>query len=297
MTPLVSFIVISHARSRMLVSAITSIRQQSVVNREIVVVVNGHDCETLVNLPPLSDPDPTLRYIVLSENCGVGGGRNVGIQAAQGEILVFIDDDAEFAAPDITFRAMQHFDRHPGLGVVGFSVLEGRSGEIERRCIPFCNKRLPVGVTAACYFAGGACAIRRKVFDAVGPYDASLFYGGEELDLSYRAIEAGFQILFDPALTIRHHAAGGVGLDGLYYCARNRPWVALRYLPLPMFLTHCLAWWGWSLIQGCRKRAIPTVLRGIRDSVVHLPAIWVQRRPLSPLTLEYLEHNSGRRWY
>jgi GT2 family glycosyltransferase len=293
-SPRVSFIVVTHARAQWLSGAIESIRRQTINSREIVVVVNGPDPETQQLLRAL---DSEVCMTVLDGNSGVGGGRNAGIALARGEVLFFLDDDAELRDPDTVARLLTHFERDPKLGVVGVLVIDAATGAIERRCIPFRHKRVPQGPTAACYFAGGACAIRRTVFDRVGLYDESLFYGGEELDLSYRLLEAGFRILFDPSVTVLHHAAGRGESLAPYFYARNRPWVALRHLPLLCCVTHIVAWWAWSLAQGFRKRAMTVALRGMRDCVVGIPSRWGERRPISGQIRQLIARNNGRLWY
>ncbi len=294
-SPRISFVVVSHARPGLLSGALESIRRQTIDDREIVVVVNGPDPESEQLLRAL---DTEVRVTVLDDNYGVGAGRNAGIALARGEILFFLDDDAELRDRDAAARALEHFERDSDLGVVGLLVLDAATGAVERRCIPFRDKRVPQGMTAACYFAGGACAIRRRVFDRVGPYDESLFYAGEELDLSYRLLEAGFRILFDPAIAVIHHFAGGHGESATpYYYARNRPWVAVRHLPLLCCMTHCVAWWGWSLASGFRDRAMLAAFRGMRDCVAGMPAVWRERQPISRATYRLLAHHNGRLWY
>lgn len=293
-SPRVSFIVVTYARAEWLLGALESIRRQTIDSREIVVVVNGPDQRTEEILRALG---PEIRATILDHNCGVGGGRNAGITLAQGEILFFLDDDAELRDLDTAVRLLTHFERDPELGVVGFLVINAAMGAIERRCLPFRNKRVPQGPTAACYFAGGACAIRRTVFDRVGLYDESLFYGGEELDLSYRLLEAGFRILFDPSVTVLHHAAGRGESLAPYFYARNRPWVALRHLPLLCCVTHIVGWWAWSLAQGFRGRGMAEAFRGMRDCMAGTPEIWRGRRPISGPTRRFLARNNGRLWY
>ena len=293
-SPRVSFIVVTHARAQWLLGALESIRRQTIDSREIVVVVNGPDSEAE---EVLRAHGLEVHATILDHNCGVGGGRNAGIALARGEILFFLDDDAELRDPHTVARLLTHFERDPDLGVVGLLVIDAAMGAIERRCIPFRNKRVPPGPTAACYFAGGACAIRRGVFDRVGLYDESLFYGGEELDLSYRLLDAGFRILFDPSVTVLHHAAGRGESLAPYFYARNRPWVALRHLPLLCCVTHIVGWWAWSLAQGFRKRAMTVALRGMRDCVVGIPSRWGERRPISHSTHRFLATNKGRLWY
>jgi len=293
-SPRVSFIVVTYGGAEWLLGALESIQRQTVNSREIVVVVNGPDSEAE---EVLRGHGLEVHATILDHNCGVGGGRNAGIALARGEILFFLDDDAELRDPDTVARLLTHFERDPDLGVVGILVIDAAMGAIERRCIPFRNKRVPPGPTAACYFAGGACAIRRGVFHRVGLYDESLFYGGEELDLSYRLLEAGFRILFDPSVTVLHHAAGRGESLAPYFYARNRPWVALRHLPLLCCVTHIVGWWAWSLAKGFRQRAMAAALRGMRDCVVGMPAIWRERRPISGQIRQFIARNNGRLWY
>ena len=290
--PRVSFIVITHTRAEWLPGALESIRRQTIDSREIVVVVNGPDQGTeQVLLAHRGE----IRTTTLDRNRGVGAGRNAGIALARGEILFFLDDDAELRDPDTAMRLLTHFERDPELGVVGFLVIDAATGAIESRCLPFRNKRVPQGPTTACYFAGGACAIRRRVFDRVGLFDESLFYGGEEPDLSYRLLEAGFRILFDPSVAMLHYAVGGRSESfALYFFARNRPWVALRHLPLLCCVTHIIGWWAWGLANGFRQRTMAAALRGIRDCVIGMPAIWRERRPISNPTRRLIARNSGR---
>jgi hypothetical protein len=99
-------------------------------------------------------------------------------------------------------------------------------------------------------------------------------------------------------VAVMHHSAGGVGAsNAAYFYARNRPWVALRHLPLPCCVTHTLGWWAWSLARGVRAGAVASALRGMRDCVAGMPGIWRKRRPISPHTRRFLSRNSGRLWY
>jgi GT2 family glycosyltransferase len=288
-------VVITHARSECLRRAIESLQRQVLDSLEIVVVVNGPDRRTEQVLRDYGDD---IRATILDHNRGVGAGRNAGIARARGDVLIFLDDDAELYDSTTAARALEHFERDVALGVVGFLVIDAARGAVERRCVPFRHKRVPEGPAAASYFAGGACAIRRHVFDRVGLFDESLFYGAEELDLSYRLLEAGLRILFDPSVAILHHAAGSrPGSLAPYFYARNRPWVAFRYLPLLCCASHCLAWWAWSLRQGTRDGTLRGAAQGIRDCLLGIPAIWRQRRPISGRTRKLVADTGGRLWY
>ncbi|PWB77046.1 MAG: hypothetical protein C3F08_10475 [Candidatus Methylomirabilota bacterium] len=293
-SPLVSFVIVTHDRAKWVTKAIRSIQQQTIDCGEIVVVVNGRDEETETALRTIGQD---VRTTFLDANYGVGTGRNAGIQLARGEVLFFLDDDAELYQADAAARALNHFRRDSDLAVVGFLVLD-TTDTVERRSIPFRDKRVPRSIAPACYFVGTACAIHRRALDRVGFFDGSLFYGGEELDLSYRLLDAGFQIVFDPSVVVVHHRTGGPTRSLTpYYDARNRPLVALRHLPLLYCATHIFAWWARSLAKGLYGGQMLTACRGIYDCVTRMPAVWRKRRTISRRTHRLLADNGGRLWY
>ena len=291
----ISFILITTGRPHYLLRAINSIRKQRVDSYQITVVINGPDNRTE---EILRDLDCEIRVVLLPENRGVGAGRNTGIACSDGDILFFLDDDAELPNHNAANQVLAHFENDRRLGVVGLLVIDAQTGQVERRCLPFRDKRLPDKPIAACYFAGGAAAIRRAVFDRIGLFDESLFFSCEELDLSYRVLAAGFRILFDPTTAITHYHEGNAAqCSRIYFDARNRPWVALRHLPLPYCVSHCLLWWGRSLVMGVHESVVGEALRGIRDCVFGIPALCRERRPIGRSTCRLLGHNKGRLWY
>jgi GT2 family glycosyltransferase len=294
-SPRLSYIIVTRSRAQWLSGAIGSIRRQATTGYEIVVIINGKDPDTERLIEAL---EPEVRAVTLKMNHGVGGGRNAGVALAKGEILVFLDDDAELRDANAAEMVLQHFERDERLGAVGFLVVDAETGRTDHRCIPFRQKRLPSGATEACYFPGGACAIRRQIFDKVGPYDPGLFYSGEELDLSYRLLEAGYTIRFDPTIVVDHFRAGGNRqVLTSFFDVRNRPWIALRYLPLRCCVSHCLVWWGWGALRGLRDGEVKAALRGIRDSARGLPVVWQTRQRISDNTWRRLIRDGGRLWY
>lgn len=93
--PLVSVIIPTFKRPELLAKALASAQAQTWANLEIIVV---GDCDPTLTL---ASSLPGLRVINLPRNYGAGGAtpRNVGIQAAQGEYIAYLDDDNEWT-PD-----------------------------------------------------------------------------------------------------------------------------------------------------------------------------------------------------
>jgi len=68
--------------------------QQSYAKLEAIVVIDGPDRETAHLLQDFEDD--RLRLIMLEENVGGSEARNIGVRAARGEWVAFLDDDDQW---------------------------------------------------------------------------------------------------------------------------------------------------------------------------------------------------------
>jgi cellulose synthase/poly-beta-1,6-N-acetylglucosamine synthase-like glycosyltransferase len=92
--PLVSVILPTHNRSRLLRRAVTSIVKQSYPNWEIILVDDGSSGDTPAVVEQLQGElgEQKLRAFRISPS-GVCAARNVGLRAARGELIGYLDDD------------------------------------------------------------------------------------------------------------------------------------------------------------------------------------------------------------
>ena len=222
---------------------------------EEVIIVNNR---STVSYQPLEDfiathPAVPFRYTIAPENLGVSRGRNYAVSLSRAPYLVFLDDDALFRDVDALrqmipiFESRDAADADRSVGIVAFKVYYFSTGEMQKNAFP--HKRFderkdwPNFDTA--YFSGCAHAIRRSVFDTVGFYPENFFYGMEEYDLSYRALDAGYAIRYDDRVAIRHKEspAGRLTprekLRGMWV---NKSKVAWKYLPMRFFYTTAILW-------------------------------------------------------
>ena len=89
--------------------AITSTEPLRADGVELVLVGNGAD------LPPVPDDVKTVR---LPQNLGVAGGRNAGVTASSGDIVMFLDDDGWFSDPGIAKHVAARFAADDKLAVL-----------------------------------------------------------------------------------------------------------------------------------------------------------------------------------
>ena len=94
--PKVSVIVPTYNRKHLLKSALNSIFEQTYPNIEPIVI---DDCSTDGTSVWIKQSYPDINLISLSKNRGAAGARNVGINAAQGEYVAFLDSD-DYWEPD-----------------------------------------------------------------------------------------------------------------------------------------------------------------------------------------------------
>ena len=212
---------------------------------EVIVVGNG------------ADPGPVpagVQTIRLGQNAGVAGGRNEGVAASAGDVVVFLDDDGWFPDPaGLGAHLTARFAADPDLAVVSFRVLDPQGGPGARWHVPRLRAGDPERSSQVTTFAGGACAIRRSAYQEAGGLPEAFFFGHEETDLSWRLIDLGYRLEYDAAATMCHPPVKNARHATWYRLeARNRVWLARRNLPWPLAVVY-LADWG--LITVLRERS------------------------------------------
>jgi len=180
--PLVSYIIITMNRSDELADCLANVREQDYPHKEIIVVDNGSTDDTR---EAVSNNFPEVRYIYLENNLGVSGGRNKGTVAAQGEICIFLDDDARFTDPAATAKAVEYFQNDTRLACLAFTIRNAFTGIEDYKAIPRIDKKQFDQDYPCTYFCGAGFALRRQVFLELG---AGLFLPPARKRLSAHAL-------------------------------------------------------------------------------------------------------------
>jgi GT2 family glycosyltransferase len=241
-------------------AAVESLLAQRGVEVDVVVVGNG--CE------PAGVPDG-VRVVALSADDGIPAGRNAGVAHVRGELLFFLDDDARLAAPDALARVAAEFAGDPALGLLQLRVEPLQPcGARSRDWVPRLRNGDPARSSAITVVWEGAVAIRRELFERVGGWPAPFRFVHEGVDLGWRVMDAGYDVRYAGDVVALHPSPTGSPHGYSYYFgARNRVWLARRYLPLPLGALYVTAFALRTVPRLKSRRAVQEAARGYRDGM------------------------------
>ena len=131
---------------------------------------------------------PTVTLLAEAQNLG-SCAKALGVDRAAGRFVVFLDDDS-YPRPGTIDRMIEHFEADPQLAAAGFRVHlpDGRE-----ECSAFPD-----------VFIGCGVGFRASALSEVGGLDRALFMQAEEYDLSFRLINAGYQVRTFDDLHVDH---------------------------------------------------------------------------------------------
>ncbi|MFJ9823503.1 glycosyltransferase family 2 protein [Streptomyces sp. NPDC101160] len=216
------------------------------------VVVVGNGTGSLAELPD------GVHGVELPENRGVSGGRNVAIETLRAfgdvDVLVDLDDDGLLVDEDVFRRLADLYEADPALGIVSFRIAD-ENGETQRRHVPRLGAKDPMRGGEVTTFLGGGHGLSMRMLDEVGGWPEEFFFTHEETDLAWRALDAGWTVLYEPGLLLQHPNTSPAR-HAVYYrmTARNRVWLAKRNLPVPLVPVYLGVW---TLLTLARTRSLP----------------------------------------
>ena len=218
--------------------------------QDIVVVVN--DCPDTVKMLRSRPLDENIKIIALNQNIGAGRGKHRGIEAAQNNRVLVIDDDAIVLGGsdlDYCLNKLNDYSLVQGL-ILADSKKNRRSFEQ-----PFWFRKNRSGDHDISYFVGAIHFINRDDFLAAGGYADAAEYGFEELELSLNLLSRGKRLLFTDKFRIHHKRDSGGRRDAQTVAAEmldKRNQISAKYFPIPVALFAQLVW-NIKLLPKARK--------------------------------------------
>lgn len=186
---------------------------------EVVLVNNNSTDNTEAECRRFQADNPEVRFRYLAEtNQGLSHARNCGIRNAQGEVLVYVDDDARVNKAYLRTYA-DFFLRHPEADAAGGPILPVYETE-EPSWMSHYTRQLVTGklylgdaereFPQGSYPGGGNAAYRKRVFDAVGLFNVELgrkgnsLIGAEEKDLFDKMTSRHIRFFYLPTAILYH---------------------------------------------------------------------------------------------
>jgi glycosyltransferase involved in cell wall biosynthesis len=175
------------------------VHQQGAPDLEVVVVDNGSTDGT----PDIAAAHPLRPKVVREPARGPYAARNAGWAAASGELIAFTDADCR---PDAGWVAGGCRAIAAGADLVGGAIIQQGSDHptVWERYDRATYLRQDRFVSDQGFAATANLFIKDAVLDAVGPFRPELVASGD-LELCWRAAEAGFVLAYAPDAIVRHH--------------------------------------------------------------------------------------------
>jgi glycosyltransferase involved in cell wall biosynthesis len=207
---LISLIVATVGRIEELDRLLANLDRQSHRDFEVIVVDQNPDHR----LAPVLERHPALSLRRLRSERGLSRARNCGLAASRGDLIAIPDDDCWYP-PELLASVAAWFRTHPEYGLLG-TALRTDAGEpsgprAPRAAMPCTRRNVWRCAVSTALF------LRREVSGAVGGFNDQIgvgcqtaFQSGEETDYVLRALGRGFQMWYEPGLTVHHPALDSI---------------------------------------------------------------------------------------
>ncbi len=236
-----SIIIVNYNVQYFLEQALLSVRKAIVgIDAEVFVVDNNSVDDSV---PMVKDKFPEVHLIQNKSNPGFSTANNQAIKLSKGEYVLLLNPDT-IVEEDTFEKCIAFMDAHSDAGGLGVKMIDG-SGKFlpeSKRGFPspfvaFCktfglSSIFPKSKTFNRYhlgfldkntthevdvLAGAFMMLRKSVLDKIGLLDESFFMYGEDIDLSYRIVKAGYKNYYFADTTIIHYKGESTKKGSLNY--------------------------------------------------------------------------------
>src|SRR2546429_8030829 len=219
---------------------------------------------------------PHATVIVNKNARGSVACRDAMMRQARGDLVFALDDDSYPEQMDCIALVSRLFEKKPKLAVLHFPQ---RSDEYPETLSQL--ESGPEHLTRS--FANSGAVLRRSTYLQLPGFEPRFYHMYEEPDYALQCAAAGYDVLFSPIVTIRHHYAGRARDEiGIHHRhARNEFWSTLMRCPFPPLLAM-LAWRVFSQFRYACKRGWSWTVREpwwLGQAALGFPSFLRKRNP------------------
>jgi GT2 family glycosyltransferase len=236
----ISIIIVNYNVKFLLEQCLHSVyRTLSGINSEIIVVDNNSTDGSREYLPSVFKK---VKFIYNNENAGFAKACNQGVKISSGKFILFLNPDT--LVPGGCFqKCISFFETHADAGAIGVRMVNEKNKFLKESKRGFPSPAASVyklfglaflfpgsKIFSAYYMghlpekennpvdvlSGAFMMIKKEALQKTGGFDESFFMYGEDIDLSYRIKQAGFQNYYLGEITITHFKGGSTSYDYKY---------------------------------------------------------------------------------
>jgi O-antigen biosynthesis protein len=236
-----SIIIVNYNVRFFLEQCLYSLRNASKGIQSEIFVVDNNSVDGSVKM--LQEKFPEVIIIENKENVGFSKANNQAIKVAIGEYILLLNPDT--VVEDETFsRVIKFMDTHTDAGGLGVKMIDGKG-----KFLPESKRGLPTPsvafykifglsrlfpkskifgryhlgfldkdkISEVDILAGAFMLLRKKTLEITGLLDETFFMYGEDIDLSYRIIKAGYKNYYFPKTRIIHYKGESTKKSSINY--------------------------------------------------------------------------------
>lgn len=236
--PNISIIIVNYNAEKFLRDTLKSIMMQKGIVVETIIVDNDStdNSRSMVN-----QEFPTVTWVQRNTSHGFSAGNNAGLPFAHADTILFLNPDASFTGSSDLKLCFDKLWSDDHIGALTARVNLALTGDIDETC----HRGFPTPWAGFTHFSGLSklfskvsifneytksylgystehnidaiggmfMLMKRSVGEQVGWWDEDYDFYGEDLDLCYRLVQAGYHNLYYPSVTVLHYKGVTTGMS------------------------------------------------------------------------------------
>lgn len=274
----ISVIILNWNRADETIDTAGTVLRQDYPDFDLLIFDNASRDNSVQALKSRLENDPRVKIHAADANHGVAGGRNRAYPLTDGEVIVFLDNDAPFAGSGDLSAIARVMKEQPGVGAASFEVVRPDGflmWPFRRPASEWRNKTFE-----ATRVDGGAFAIRRAAFEKTGLFAEHFSpYGAEDAHFAYKLMSQGYRILYFPEVSVIHATSPTArSKDQFVHHTRNCLWIPMELFPFPYNFLSTLNMARHLFRDALEQRRIFCLLKGMLLAMFCFR--WSHRQPV-----------------